>query len=86
LKKIEDGKGIIVRFVIGRRFKFLFLDLYGLGSVGAIGTFLICYIYFCSENRGDNLDADIARENRLTNDFIILVCSINLRILSLHVL
>ncbi|CAJ1974349.1 unnamed protein product [Sphenostylis stenocarpa] len=32
LKKIEDGKGIIVRFVIGRRFKFLLLDLLGLGE------------------------------------------------------
>ncbi|WVZ18659.1 hypothetical protein V8G54_005981 [Vigna mungo] len=72
LKKIEDGKGIIVRFVIGRRFKFLLLDLYGLGCVGEIGTWLISYIYFCSKNRGDNLDKDIERENRLTNDFIIL--------------
>lgn len=43
LKKIEDGKGIVVRFVIGR-----------------------------SENRGDSQDTDIDRENRLTNDFLIL--------------
>ena len=33
LKKIEEGKGIIVRFVIGRRFKFLLLNLLGLGFV-----------------------------------------------------
>ncbi|MED6173958.1 Hydroxyproline O-galactosyltransferase HPGT1 [Stylosanthes scabra] len=43
LKKLEDGKGIVPRFVIGR-----------------------------SENRGDNQDKDIDRENRLTNDFLIL--------------
>ncbi|KAG5067446.1 hypothetical protein JHK86_011177 [Glycine max] len=48
LKKIEEGKGIIVQFVIGR-----------------------------SENRGDNQDKDIDRENRLTNDFIILVFGIH---------
>ena len=33
MKKIEEGKGIIVQFVIGRRFKFLLLDLLGLGFV-----------------------------------------------------
>ncbi|CAJ2667554.1 unnamed protein product [Trifolium pratense] len=43
LKKIEEGKGIVVRFVIGR-----------------------------SPNRGDSQDKDIDRENRLTNDFLIL--------------
>ncbi|KAF7816736.1 hydroxyproline O-galactosyltransferase HPGT1 [Senna tora] len=43
LKKMEDNKGIIARFVIGR-----------------------------SANRGDNLDRDIDRENRQTNDFMIL--------------
>lgn len=49
LKKIEDGKGIVVRFVIGR-----------------------------SSNRGDSLDKEIDRENRLNNDFLILVCLTNL--------
>ncbi|KAJ1395765.1 Glycosyl transferase, family 31 [Sesbania bispinosa] len=43
LKKTEEGKGIVVRFVIGR-----------------------------SANRGDSQDKDIDRENRLTNDFLIL--------------
>ncbi|XP_054788204.1 hydroxyproline O-galactosyltransferase HPGT1-like [Prosopis cineraria] len=43
LKKMEDNKGIVARFVIGR-----------------------------SANRGDQLDRDIDRENRQTNDFMIL--------------
>ncbi|XP_010261468.1 PREDICTED: hydroxyproline O-galactosyltransferase HPGT1 [Nelumbo nucifera] len=43
LKKLEDEKGIVVRFVIGR-----------------------------SANRGDSMDRDIDKENRQTNDFIIL--------------
>jgi len=44
LKKIEDGKGIIVRFVIGRRFKFLLLDLYELGCVRVIGIWNVGFM------------------------------------------
>jgi hypothetical protein len=36
LKKIEDGKGIIVRFVIGRRLKFFLFN-----SLGLV-VFLVC--------------------------------------------
>ncbi|CAN1778466.1 Hydroxyproline O-galactosyltransferase HPGT1 [Linum perenne] len=47
LRKLEDEKGIVLRFVIGR-----------------------------SAIPGDNFDKEIDIENRLMNDFIILVCFI----------
>lgn len=81
MKKMEDGKGIIVRFVIGRRFSFLLLDLLRVGGGIQLEPFLMKYILFCSGNHGDNLDNDIDHENRLTNDFLILVCLTKLWIL-----
>ncbi|XLR00634.1 hypothetical protein S83_066832, partial [Arachis hypogaea] len=65
-------KGIVAGFVIGRRFKFLLLIFLGRGGMLDPIVILMAYKQFCSKNHGNNQDKDIDRENRLTNDFLIL--------------
>lgn len=76
LNKMESEKGIVTRFVIGRRcshtrffFPFLFFSLVDFSVLVKLDFFFIR-----SENHGDSLDLEIDIENRQNNDFIVLVC------------
>lgn len=80
---MEKEKGIIPRFVIGRRFVFPFGGEEGFSSllfiVAAKKLLLLVEpwsddMIHCSANRGDRFDGAIDSENRQNNDFIILVC------------
>ncbi|CAI9092353.1 OLC1v1027569C3 [Oldenlandia corymbosa var. corymbosa] len=68
-KKLEDQKGIIARFVIGRRFSFSCFHFYIL----FFNLFLDLISELpCSSNRGDSFDRNIDIENKQTNDLFIL--------------
>lgn len=105
LKKLEE-RGVVIRFVIGRRFfqklkrtdfffvliiicdwlilYFILRDIKFFNPVFL--EIFVCFFFFfiwfwlsfipwkiCSANRGDSLDRNIDDENRLTQDFLILV-------------
>lgn len=80
LKKRENEKGIITRFVIGRRFSLYFLNSHcnllfcGQGEIWLAVDLCTDEMFLNSANRGDSLDQDIDSENKQTNDFFILVC------------
>lgn len=78
LKKFETEKGVIARFVIGRRFGFG-LSFFDLSRPAMMVTqywnlLLKRYFVLCSVNKGDSMDKSIDAENSQTDDFIILVC------------
>lgn len=87
LKKLEE-RGVVIRFVIGRRFSyslspsfsfFLLLAMFFslcLNHMGEIILMLMLY-KFSSANRGDSLDRKIDQENLATKDFLILVSKNN---------
>lgn len=71
LRKLEEEKGVVVRFVIGRR------SFFHKKSELEISFETVCptnYTLNCSPNRGDSLDRAIDDENKHTNDFFVLVC------------
>nr|XP_027110151.1 hydroxyproline O-galactosyltransferase HPGT1-like isoform X2 [Coffea arabica] len=79
LKKIEDEKGIIARFVIGRRYHFFCFAIFhffffncSLLEVILVVAVSLRFELSCSSNRGDSLDRSIDNENKETNDFLIL--------------
>lgn len=65
-RELVDKKGIVVRFVIGRRYIF--------GGSNSIFANDWVLTFWCSANDGDSLDKDIKAESSHTNDFVILVC------------
>jgi len=69
LKKMEEKKGIVARFVIGRRYFLMVTSI--VVSICILVSFACTSI--CSANRGDSLDRSIDSENSQTNDFFILV-------------
>lgn len=79
---MENEKGIIARFVIGRRFCHLFSNSHygflfsGQGEIvqGLARSIITDYMFLSSANRGDSLDKGIDNEDKQTNDFLILVC------------
>lgn len=78
---MENQKGIIARFVIGRRFySYSFVNSMSQHSDIHLNVFLTYSFFFllsCSPNRGDSLDRAIDDENGQYNDFIIHVCFLN---------
>lgn len=70
LKRMEEKKGIIARFIIGRRY-LLMVTASLVVSIYILVSFACTSI--CSANRGDSLDRSIDSENSQTNDFFILV-------------
>ncbi|XP_047264589.1 hydroxyproline O-galactosyltransferase HPGT1-like isoform X3 [Capsicum annuum] len=69
LKRMEEEKGIVPRFVIGRRY-FLIVIASFIVSIYSLVSYTCTSI--CSANRGDSLDRSIDSENSQTNDFFIL--------------
>lgn len=76
---MENEKGIVVRFVVGRRFS-SFVIIFFLPIWCMLKKYMVVArafysddTLFCSANRGDSLDKSIDSENRQHNDFIILV-------------
>ena len=70
LKKLEMEKGIILRFVIGRRLNFISSKFHE-HKIRIYDLFMTLMAY--SSNKGDGANRAIDEENRLTNDFLILV-------------
>jgi hypothetical protein len=84
LKKMENEKGIVARFVIGKRYPcIIVVDVSVIYFLSVLLSTIMDHdesikkwfsVFSCSANPGDNLDRGIDNENRQSNDFIILVC------------
>ncbi|RXH72393.1 hypothetical protein DVH24_012077 [Malus domestica] len=68
LRKLEE-RGVVIRFVIGRRVTIL--KCCTCGSYGHT-LHIIFVLLTCSANRGDSLDRNIDKESGSTKDFLIL--------------
>lgn len=84
---MENEKGVVVRFVIGRRFSsFVVVFLSSVinpcqrNRCWSFEPFILIMFFSCSANHGDGSDKSIDSENRENKDFIILVCHLGLPI------
>ncbi|PPD79281.1 hypothetical protein GOBAR_DD23791 [Gossypium barbadense] len=67
LKKLEE-RGVVIRFVIGRRYSIIFnpyfIHFHSFAIMQLVGTNGINYFEIGSANRGDSLDRHIDEENK----------------------
>lgn len=76
LRKLETDKGVIARFVIGRRFVCWLIN-HSVTTRTQVLFLKHCFFFLvglCSANKGDSMDKSIDAESSQTDDFIILVC------------
>lgn len=84
MRKLEE-RGIVIRFVIGRRFSHALKPYFSFYPMLLRMNLLFIYcLETGSANRGDSLDRNIDGENRTTKDFLILVSEKNFLLLNLN--